>query len=45
MSFMSAHFSYLQILCPMSMTDGTARVIELMGSPKMKEEIFPRLIR
>ncbi|KAF8798958.1 hypothetical protein BYT27DRAFT_7122106 [Phlegmacium glaucopus] len=33
-----------EIFCPISMTDGTARVIELMGSPKMKEEIFPRLI-
>ena len=27
----------------MSMTDGTARVIELSGSPKMKEDLLPRL--
>ena len=33
-----------QIFCPMSMTDGTARVIELSGSPKMKEDLLPRLI-
>ncbi|KIM43215.1 hypothetical protein M413DRAFT_444026 [Hebeloma cylindrosporum] len=33
-----------EIFCPMSMTDGSARVIELLGSPEMKEEILPRLI-
>jgi len=33
-----------QIFCPMSMTDGTARVIELSGSPKMKQDLLPRLI-
>lgn len=27
------------------MTDGTARVIELLGSTEMKKDIFPRLIR
>ncbi|RPD62338.1 hypothetical protein L226DRAFT_532644 [Lentinus tigrinus ALCF2SS1-7] len=29
--------------CPMSMTDGVARVIELIGSPALKEDIFRRL--
>ncbi|KAF9483462.1 hypothetical protein BDN70DRAFT_904191 [Pholiota conissans] len=33
-----------EIFCPMSMTDGTARVIELTGSPSMKRDIYPRLI-
>ncbi|KAF4617730.1 hypothetical protein D9613_006125 [Agrocybe pediades] len=33
-----------EIFCPMSMTDGTARVIELLGSPAMKQDILPRLI-
>ncbi|KAF8964393.1 acyl-CoA dehydrogenase/oxidase [Flammula alnicola] len=33
-----------EIFCPMSMTDGSARVIELIGSPEMKRDIFPRLI-
>ncbi|KAL1736591.1 hypothetical protein EV714DRAFT_279146 [Schizophyllum commune] len=32
------------IFCPISMTDGCARVIELMGTPAMKRDIFPRLI-
>ncbi|GLB38330.1 putative acyl-CoA dehydrogenase, C-terminal domain [Lyophyllum shimeji] len=32
------------VFCPLSMTDGTARVIELMGSAEMKEKILPRLI-
>ncbi|KAF8627499.1 hypothetical protein AX17_006310 [Amanita inopinata Kibby_2008] len=31
------------VFCPLSMTDGAARVIELMGTPAMKEEILPRL--
>lgn len=35
----------LKVFCPLSMTDGTARVIELMGSSAMKNGIFPRLIR
>ncbi|CAO3629604.1 unnamed protein product [Cunninghamella blakesleeana] len=30
--------------CPLSMTDGAARVIEVYGSEKMKKEYFPRLI-
>ncbi|KAH9846378.1 acyl-CoA dehydrogenase/oxidase [Lenzites betulinus] len=30
--------------CPLSMTDGVARVLELIGSPKLKEEIYSRLI-
>ncbi|KAG5338060.1 hypothetical protein C0989_008265 [Termitomyces sp. Mn162] len=33
-----------KIFCPLSMTDGSARVIELLGSKEMKEEILPRLI-
>ncbi|KAL1743169.1 hypothetical protein HDZ31DRAFT_83606 [Schizophyllum fasciatum] len=32
------------IFCPISMTDGCARVIELVGTPAMKKDIFPRLI-
>ncbi|KAF8903126.1 acyl-CoA dehydrogenase/oxidase [Gymnopilus junonius] len=33
-----------EIFCPMSMTDGTARVIELLGSEEMKKDILPRLV-
>ncbi|KAF9241123.1 hypothetical protein BU15DRAFT_73601 [Melanogaster broomeanus] len=29
--------------CPISMTDGCARVLELIGTPEMKREILPRL--
>ncbi|TFK52431.1 hypothetical protein OE88DRAFT_1698245 [Heliocybe sulcata] len=32
------------VFCPMSMTDGCARVIELQGTSAMKSEIYPRLI-
>ncbi|KAK0464261.1 acyl-CoA dehydrogenase/oxidase [Desarmillaria tabescens] len=32
------------VFCPLSMTDGAARVIELMGTKGMKEHVFPRLI-
>ncbi|EGN98171.1 hypothetical protein SERLA73DRAFT_183072 [Serpula lacrymans var. lacrymans S7.3] len=32
------------IHCPMSMTDGCARVLELIGTPEMKRELLPRLI-
>ncbi|KIL63209.1 hypothetical protein M378DRAFT_25143 [Amanita muscaria Koide BX008] len=32
------------IFCPLSMTDGAARLIEVMGTPAMKRDIFPRLI-
>ncbi|KAL6304350.1 acyl-CoA dehydrogenase/oxidase [Sparassis latifolia] len=32
------------IFCPISMTDGAARVIELIGTPEMKRDIYPRLI-
>ncbi|KAJ7131437.1 acyl-CoA dehydrogenase/oxidase [Mycena epipterygia] len=32
------------IMCPYAMTDGAARVMELSGSAKMKEEVLPRLI-
>ncbi|KAJ7687739.1 hypothetical protein B0H17DRAFT_1069592 [Mycena rosella] len=32
------------IMCPYAMTDGVARVMELSGSARMKEEILPRLI-
>ncbi|KAI0365734.1 hypothetical protein BV20DRAFT_953774 [Pilatotrama ljubarskyi] len=31
--------------CPMSMTDGVARVLELIGSPALKRDVFTRLIR
>ncbi|KAK4047391.1 hypothetical protein OIV83_005438 [Microbotryomycetes sp. JL201] len=30
--------------CPMAMTDGCARTIELAGTPEMKRDILPRLI-
>ncbi|KAI0822224.1 acyl-CoA dehydrogenase/oxidase [Trametes gibbosa] len=30
--------------CPLSMSDGVARVLELIGSPKLKDEIYSRLI-
>ncbi|THU87021.1 acyl-CoA dehydrogenase NM domain-like protein, partial [Dendrothele bispora CBS 962.96] len=33
-----------EVFCPLSMTDGTARVIQLMGTPGMKKHIFSRLI-
>ncbi|ORY04992.1 acyl-CoA dehydrogenase/oxidase C-terminal [Basidiobolus meristosporus CBS 931.73] len=29
--------------CPLSMTDGAARVIELIGDNELKEEVYPRL--
>ncbi|KAJ6564478.1 hypothetical protein B0H19DRAFT_1141190 [Mycena capillaripes] len=32
------------IMCPYAMTDGAARVMEISGSKKMKEEILPRLV-
>ena len=35
----------VKIFCPLSMTDGAARVIELIGTPAMKRDLFPRLIR
>ncbi|KAI0685807.1 acyl-CoA dehydrogenase/oxidase [Cytidiella melzeri] len=31
------------IFCPLSMTDGAARVVELVGTPMMKQDILPRL--
>ncbi|KAI0087786.1 acyl-CoA dehydrogenase/oxidase [Irpex rosettiformis] len=31
------------IFCPLSMTDGSARVTELLGTPEMKKDLFPRL--
>jgi len=33
------------ILCPFSMTDGCARVLELYGTPEMKRDILPRLLK
>ncbi|KAG6831929.1 hypothetical protein H0H92_006530 [Tricholoma furcatifolium] len=33
-----------EVFCPLSMTDGSVRVIELLGSKEMKEKILPRLI-
>ncbi|TDL23313.1 hypothetical protein BD410DRAFT_787656 [Rickenella mellea] len=32
------------VFCPLSMTDGCARILEVMGTPEMKREIYPRLI-
>ncbi|KAL0565878.1 hypothetical protein V5O48_016145, partial [Marasmius crinis-equi] len=32
------------VYCPISMTDGAARVLELQGTPAMKKHVFPRLI-
>jgi hypothetical protein len=34
----------LDVGCPISMTDGCATVLQLVGTPKMKAEILPRLI-
>ncbi|EAU86035.1 acyl-CoA dehydrogenase domain-containing protein [Coprinopsis cinerea okayama7 len=33
-----------EVFCPLSMTDGTARVIELIGNPALKRDVLPRLI-
>ncbi|KAJ3830780.1 acyl-CoA dehydrogenase/oxidase [Lentinula raphanica] len=33
-----------EVFCPLSMTDGAARVLELVGTESMRREIFPRLI-
>ncbi|KZT73710.1 hypothetical protein DAEQUDRAFT_742841 [Daedalea quercina L-15889] len=30
--------------CPLSMTDGSARVLELLGTPALKQDIYTRLI-
>ncbi|KAG8712924.1 hypothetical protein FRC11_013808 [Ceratobasidium sp. 423] len=30
--------------CPMAMTDGAARVLELLGTPRMKERLLPRVL-
>ncbi|KAH9936374.1 uncharacterized protein B0H18DRAFT_1081997 [Fomitopsis serialis] len=30
--------------CPLSMTDGSARVLELLGTSALKQDIYPRLI-
>ncbi|KAK0221634.1 acyl-CoA dehydrogenase/oxidase [Armillaria fumosa] len=32
------------VFCPLSMTDGAARVIELIGTKGMQKHVFPRLI-
>ncbi|KAL4251826.1 acyl-CoA dehydrogenase family protein [Abortiporus biennis] len=32
------------VFCPLSMTDGCARVLELIGTPALKRDIIPRLI-
>ncbi|KAI0320518.1 hypothetical protein OF83DRAFT_1104307 [Amylostereum chailletii] len=32
------------IFCPLSMTDGCARALELHGTPAMKKDVYPRLI-
>lgn len=32
------------VLCPISMTDGATRVLELFGTPKQKDEVLPRLL-
>ena len=42
---MQALTTYSKIFCPISMTDGAARVLELIGTPKMKKEVFARLVR
>ncbi|KAK7056848.1 hypothetical protein VNI00_002565 [Paramarasmius palmivorus] len=33
-----------EVFCPLSMTDGAARVLELRGTPGMRKHVFPRLI-
>ena len=30
--------------CPLAMTDGAARVIELYGSPELRQQVFPHLV-
>jgi hypothetical protein len=34
-----------QVFCPLSMTDGVARILELVGNEEAKKDIIPRLIR
>ncbi|CAL1712945.1 unnamed protein product [Somion occarium] len=31
------------MFCPLSMTDGCSRVLELMGTPELKRDVIPRL--
>ena len=33
-----------EVFCPISMTDGTARIIELLGNEELKRGVFSRLI-
>ncbi|KIK52061.1 hypothetical protein GYMLUDRAFT_208261 [Collybiopsis luxurians FD-317 M1] len=33
-----------EVFCPLSMTDGAARVMELLGTEGMRKEVLPRLI-
>ncbi|KAJ3570101.1 hypothetical protein NP233_g4628 [Leucocoprinus birnbaumii] len=33
-----------EVFCPLSMTDGTARIIELIGNEQTKKDILPRLV-
>ncbi|KAJ3722050.1 acyl-CoA dehydrogenase/oxidase [Lentinula guzmanii] len=33
-----------EVFCPLSMTDGAARVVELLGTEGMKKDVLPRLI-
>ncbi|KAH6912831.1 acyl-CoA dehydrogenase domain-containing protein [Coprinopsis sp. MPI-PUGE-AT-0042] len=33
-----------EVFCPISMTDGTARIIEILGNEELKREVLPRLI-
>ncbi|THH19219.1 hypothetical protein EW146_g1919 [Bondarzewia mesenterica] len=32
------------VFCPIAMTDGCARVLELFGTPAMQKDVFPRLV-
>ncbi|KAF9267389.1 hypothetical protein L218DRAFT_920194 [Marasmius fiardii PR-910] len=42
-AFLMTGYSHL-VFCPLSMTDGAARIIELLGTSGMRQHIFPRLI-
>ncbi|KAK1232055.1 hypothetical protein PQX77_004814 [Marasmius sp. AFHP31] len=33
-----------EVFCPLSMTDGAARVLELLGTPGQRKHVLPRLI-
>ncbi|KAG7088385.1 hypothetical protein E1B28_012386 [Marasmius oreades] len=42
-AFLMVGYSHV-VFCPLSMTDGAARIIELLGTPGMREHLLPRLV-